>query len=116
MHFLLNEFQEQIVGPSLGADSIEKARMAGLVGSALVFLFILFWYKIAGAIAMVTLFINVVIVLGFLVGLEATLIFQGLLGSLLLLVWRLMLILLSMKESKKSWLLGLLIFKLLGRF
>lgn len=75
------EFQEQrIVGPSLGADSIAKARMAGLIGSALVFLFILFWYKIAGAIAMVTLFINVVIVLGFLVGLEATLTLPGIAG------------------------------------
>lgn len=75
------EFQEQrIVGPSLGADSIKKARFAGLLGSAFVFLFILIYYKVAGVIAMTTLFVNVVIVLGFLVGLEATLTLPGIAG------------------------------------
>jgi preprotein translocase subunit SecD len=75
------EFQEQrIVGPSLGADSISKARLAGLIGAALVFLFIIFWYKVAGMIAVATLFINILIVLGCLVGLEATLTLPGIAG------------------------------------
>jgi preprotein translocase subunit SecD len=35
------DFQEQrIVGPSLGADSIAKARLAGIIGGLLVFFFI----------------------------------------------------------------------------
>lgn len=75
------EFQEQrIVGPSLGHDSISKARLAGLIGAGLVFLFILFWYKVSGVIAMATLVLNVMIILGFLVGLEATLTLPGIAG------------------------------------
>ncbi len=75
------EFQEQrIVGPSLGADSIEKSKFAGLVGTALVFLFILIYYKMSGAIAIFTLALNILIVLGCLVGLEATLTLPGIAG------------------------------------
>ncbi|MDA9793297.1 protein translocase subunit SecD [Bacteriovoracaceae bacterium] len=75
------EFQEQrIVGPSLGADSISKARLAGLIGATLVFLFIIFWYKVAGMIAVATLLVNILIVLGCLVGLEATLTLPGIAG------------------------------------
>ena len=47
------EFQEQrTVGPSLGEDSIVKARFAGIVGAIVVFLFILFYYRISGMIAL----------------------------------------------------------------
>jgi preprotein translocase subunit SecD len=75
------EFQEQrIVGPSLGAESISKARLAGLIGAALVFLFIIWYYKISGVIAMTTLLVNILIVLGCLVGLEATLTLPGIAG------------------------------------
>jgi preprotein translocase subunit SecD len=75
------EFQEQrIVGPSLGADSIQKSKMASMIGAFLVFLFIIFYYKVSGMIAITTLLVNVVIVLGALVGLEATLTLPGIAG------------------------------------
>lgn len=75
------EFQEQrIVGPSLGSDSIAKAEIAGLIGAALVFIFLVLWYKVSGMIAIATLVMNVVIVLAFLVGLEATLTLPGIAG------------------------------------
>jgi protein-export membrane protein SecD len=75
------EFQEQrIVGPSLGGDSIAKARLAGLIGATLVFLFLLYWYKVSGVIAVTTLALNVIVVLAFLVGLEATLTLPGIAG------------------------------------
>ncbi len=75
------EFQEQrIVGPSLGAESISKARFAGIVGALGVFLFILLYYKVSGAIALFTLALNVLIVLACLVGLEATLTLPGIAG------------------------------------
>lgn len=75
------EFQEQrIVGPSLGSDSVEKAKLAGMIGSALVFFFILIYYKMSGAIAIFTLTANVLFVLAALVGLDATLTLPGIAG------------------------------------
>lgn len=78
------EFQEQrIVGPSLGADSIAKAETAGLIGAALVFIFILVYYKVAGVFALKALFLNVIFVLACLVGFEATLTLPGIAGIVL---------------------------------
>jgi preprotein translocase subunit SecD len=75
------EFQEQrTVGPSLGQDSIRKARYAGMVGVVLVFLFIFIYYKISGFIAAVTLTLNVLFVLAALVAFEATLTLPGIAG------------------------------------
>ena len=75
------EFQEQrIVGPSLGADSIAKSKTAGLIAAALVFAFILFYYKFSGILAIKALVLNVVFVMACLVGLEATLTLPGIAG------------------------------------
>jgi len=75
------EFQEQrIVGPSLGKDSIERSRLAGIIGAFIVFLFILFYYKVSGVLAITTLAMNVLFVLACLVGLEATLTLPGIAG------------------------------------
>ncbi len=75
------QFEEQrIVGPSLGADAIKKAEFASMIGAALVFLFILIYYKMAGVFAVISLIFNVIIVLACLVGLEATLTLPGIAG------------------------------------
>jgi len=75
------EFQEQrVVGPSLGADAIKKAEVSALIGAAIVFAFILFYYKSAGLIGMVTILVNVLFGLACLVGLEATLTLPGIAG------------------------------------
>ena len=76
----LNFEEQRIVGPSLGADSIEKSETAGLIAAALVFLFILFYYKVSGIIAVKTLTFNIIFVLACLVGLEATLTLPGIAG------------------------------------
>ncbi len=76
----LDFLEQRTVGPSLGHDSIEKARYASLIGAALVFFFILIYYKVSGFFAMLTLGINVMIVLAMLVGLEATLTLPGIAG------------------------------------
>lgn len=75
------EFQEQrVVGPSLGNDSIQKAQFASLLGCIVLFAFIVLWYKTSGVIAVVGLLFNVLIVMAFLVGLEATLTLPGIAG------------------------------------
>lgn len=75
------EFQEQrIVGPSLGHDSIERSRLAGIIGSLLVFAFIVVYYKMSGVLAVTTLMMNVLFIISCLVGLEATLTLPGIAG------------------------------------
>jgi len=75
------EFLEQrVIGPSLGQDSIRKGALAAIMGSLLVFLFILWYYRVSGGIAVLSLVLNVLFVLACLVGLEATLTLPGIAG------------------------------------
>ena len=75
------EFQEQrVVGAGLGADAIDKARWASLIGAALVLLFILIYYKLSGLLAVLTLGLNVILVVAALVAFEATLTLPGIAG------------------------------------
>jgi protein-export membrane protein SecD len=76
----LEFLEERVVGPSLGQDSIKKGAMAALVGSLVVFLFVIFYYRVSGVIAVISLILNVLFVLAILVGLEATLTLPGIAG------------------------------------
>ena len=76
----LDFLEQRIVGPSLGHDSIDKAEVAAIIGSILVFAFILFYYRISGVLAITTLVLNVLFILACLVGLEATLTLPGIAG------------------------------------
>jgi preprotein translocase subunit SecD len=76
----LDFLEQRVVGPSLGQDSIRKGALASLVGSMIVFLFVAFYYRVSGLIAVVSLVLNVLFVLATLVGLEATLTLPGIAG------------------------------------
>src|SRR5690606_18136595 len=74
-------FEEQrVVGPSLGADAIEKAEVAALIGAFLVLAFMCMYYKLSGVIATVTIILNVIFTLSFLVLIGATLSLPGIAG------------------------------------
>jgi preprotein translocase subunit SecD len=76
----LDFLEQRTVGPSLGQDSIAKARIAATIGCILIFVFILIYYKFSGVIAIFTLGVNVIFVLACLVGFEATLTLPGIAG------------------------------------
>lgn len=76
----LDFLEQRVVGPSLGQDSIKKGAIASLIGSLAVFLFVAFYYRVSGLIAVVSLILNVLFVLASLVGLEATLTLPGIAG------------------------------------
>lgn len=76
----LDFLEQRIVGPSLGNDSIQRGKLAGLVGCIAVFLFMLLYYRFSGLIADLSLVLNVLFVLAVLVGLEATLTLPGIAG------------------------------------
>lgn len=76
----LDFLEQRVVGPSLGQDSISKGANAAMIGSLLVFVFMIIYYRVSGVIAVVTLILNVLFVLACLVGLEATLTLPGIAG------------------------------------
>ncbi|MCB9800028.1 MAG: protein translocase subunit SecD [Candidatus Omnitrophica bacterium] len=75
--------EERTVGPSLGQDSIQKGLRAGLIGAALVFVFMPLYYFLAGCIASIGLFLYAVIVMGLFAALNASLTLPGIAGFIL---------------------------------
>lgn len=76
----LEQLEERSVGPSLGKDSIEKGKMAGYIGLALITIFVVFYYKLFGLVAAIGLGLNVVSLLAVLSALGATLTLPGIAG------------------------------------
>jgi preprotein translocase subunit SecD len=75
--------EDRTVGASLGADSIKQGVTAGIIGMALVVIFMLVYYKGAGINANIALLLNLVILLGFLGFSGATLTLPGIAGVIL---------------------------------
>ena len=72
-----------IIGATLGADSIRKGTMAGLIGLILVVLFMAIYYKLCGFIADIALVLNVGFILAMLTAFGATLTLPGIAGIIL---------------------------------
>ncbi|HWV57228.1 MAG TPA: protein translocase subunit SecD [Longimicrobiales bacterium] len=79
----LEIIEERSVGPSLGQDSIDRGRIAGIIGLALVLVIMAAYYRVAGILAIGALFVYVVILLGGLAGFNATLTLPGIAGLIL---------------------------------
>jgi preprotein translocase subunit SecD len=75
--------EERQVGASLGADSIHKGITAGIVGTFLVVLIMLGYYRLSGALAVAGLALYILFTLGGLSLMEATLTLPGLAGLVL---------------------------------
>ncbi len=75
--------EERTVGPSLGKDSINAGLMAIAAGGLLIILFMLLYYQFAGLIAIVALALNLLLILGGLGYLHATLTLPGIAGMIL---------------------------------
>ncbi len=79
----LKMLQNVTVGPSLGRDSIEAGKMAGIIGAILVIAFMIFYYRLSGVIANFALLLNIVLLLGAMASLNATLTLPGIAGIIL---------------------------------
>lgn len=75
--------EERAIGPTLGRDAIRQGTTAAIAGLLLVVLFILLYYKRAGVYAFFALFMNLIIILGMLSGLNAVLTLPGIAGFIL---------------------------------
>ena len=79
----LSYLEERTVGPSLGQDSIRAGVMASLIGLALVTVFMLVYYKLAGFNALLSIALNLLILLGFMAYIGAVMTLPGIAGFIL---------------------------------
>ncbi len=76
--------QEEIVGPSLGREAINKGMYSFLIAFALVLIYMIFFYsRNAGGAANTALLVNVLFIIGILASLGATLTLPGIAGIVL---------------------------------
>jgi|YelNatPaOPRAMG01_1025707.scaffolds.fasta_scaffold05162_12 preprotein translocase subunit SecD len=79
----LRMLQNVTVGPSLGRDSIEAGKIAGIIGTVAVVVFMIFYYRLSGLIADFALLLNIILLLGAMASLNATLTLPGIAGIIL---------------------------------
>lgn len=75
--------QNLTVGPSLGRDSIEKGIKATIIAGIFVVIFMFIYYKLSGLIADFAMLLNLIILVGALAALDATLTLPGIAGVIL---------------------------------
>ena len=80
----LTYLEERTVGPTLGADSIRAGVIASLTGLALVTFFMLVYYRLSGINAVLSVAMNLVILLGFMAYIDATMTLPGIAGFILI--------------------------------
>jgi preprotein translocase subunit SecD len=79
---LRKTFETQ-VGPTMGKDSVDKAKTSMYIGAAMVILFMLIYYRLSGLIAIVAMVLNMLYMLAILAGFEASLTLPGIAGLVL---------------------------------
>jgi preprotein translocase subunit SecD len=79
----LTYLEERTVGPTLGADSIRAGLTASVTGLALVAVFMLAYYRLSGINAIVSVAMNLVVLLGFMSYINATMTLPGIAGFIL---------------------------------
>ncbi len=75
--------QNITVGPSLGQDSIDKGVHSALIGGLIVIVFMVVYYRMSGLIADYAIVLNLVLLLGAMALLNATLTLPGIAGIIL---------------------------------
>ena len=75
--------EENTVGPTLGADSLDKSKNAGIIGIIAVMLFMMFQYRAPGVIANVSLVVYSLIVFAIFKMIPVTLTLAGIAGFIL---------------------------------
>ena len=79
----INIVEERTVGPDLGRDSIISGTISLIIGFVLVILYMFYKYRIFGLIANISLISNLLMLVGVLTILEATLTLPGIAGIIL---------------------------------
>jgi preprotein translocase subunit SecD len=79
----INIIEERTVGPDLGEDSIKSGTLSLIVGFILVIIYMFYKYRVFGIVANISLISNLLMLIGVLTILEATLTLPGIAGIIL---------------------------------
>jgi protein-export membrane protein SecD len=79
----LNQIESQVVSATLGKDSLHQALIAGLIGLALILLYMIFYYRFLGLVADIALIIYGLLLLGLFNAIHVTLTLPGIAGMIL---------------------------------
>lgn len=74
---------QQTISPSLGADSLHKVIMAGIIGTVLIIIFMIMYYRLLGAFAALALLVYIALTLGVFKLIPITLSLAGFAGFIL---------------------------------
>lgn len=75
--------ESRVVGPSLGADSISKGIYSGLIGAAIVLIFMVAYYAMVGVVADIAVMLNIFFLIAGMAMFKATLTLPGIAGIVL---------------------------------
>lgn len=75
--------QEQVVGPTLGVENIDKGMFSLMLSFVVIFVLMLIYYNTGGIVADISLILNLVFTVGVLSALHATLTMAGIAGLVL---------------------------------
>ena len=75
--------QENTIGPNIGQDSIDSGIFATVLAGALILLFMIVYYRLAGVIADMTIALNVLVLVAAMMLLDATWTLPGIAGLIL---------------------------------
>ena len=75
--------EEVVVGPSLGAESIQQGLTSILIGLGVIVFFMIAYYAKSGVVANLAVLINILLILGMLVPMDAVLTLPGIAGIVL---------------------------------
>lgn len=75
--------ETRIIGPTLGADSLNKSLTAGLIGMVIVVLFMIIYYRLPGIVAVISIFIYAAIAFAIFKWFHFTLTLPGIAGFML---------------------------------
>jgi SecD/SecF fusion protein len=75
--------QEQVVGPTLGAENIKSGMISLVISFVVIFLLMLVYYNTGGIVANIALILNILFTVGILSALHATLTMPGIAGLVL---------------------------------
>lgn len=75
--------QEQVVGPTLGAENIQSGVMSLAISFVVIFILMLIYYNTGGIVANIALILNLLFTVGILSALHATLTMPGIAGLVL---------------------------------
>jgi len=79
----LEIMEQRSVGPSLGQDSIDQGKLAGIIGVLAVVVIMILYYRLSGVLAVTALILYIILVLGGLAAMGATLTAPGIAGMIL---------------------------------